>query len=202
MGNTLSPGFEVRIGAEQFPRGVGDDHLSATKIRTIRVSMKALPADTTGISWERGVMVNTSTDEDPWTAPQLCELCTKFNAGVKCWQNPCIWTRTASKQWEGHIRYHGCNMLVPYMPEWNMEMAESERWLGDITVMYTVCGRNHTAAEHLTTQDAIAKDPEWQEGQPPHVWYLAERPSVEHKGRWAGVADLRVREGDQWVIKR
>ena len=88
------------------------------------------------------------------------------------------------------------------MPGWNMDVAESERWRSDITVMYTVCGRDHTASEHLATQDAIAKDPEWQEGQPPHVWYLAERPSVEHKGRWAGVADPRFREGDQWVIKR
>ena len=51
-------------------------------------------------------------------------------------------------------------------------------------------------------QDAIAKDPDAKEGQPTHVWYLAGGPSIEHKSRWAGVADPRVREGNQWVIKR
>ena len=88
------------------------------------------------------------------------------------------------------------------MPAWITDEADSERWKQDVTVLFTVCGRDHTAKDHLKTQDAIAKDPDAKEGQPTHVWYLAKGPSIEHKSRWAGVADPRVREGNQWVIKR
>ena len=190
-GNTTTPGYEVPVGAEQFPRQPGSD---TGIIKTLCVSMRTMPPDTTKINWERSAMINASTDVlDPWAAPNMCKLCTKFNSGVPCDQKPCSWTTM-------EVNYHGCSMLVPVMPSWIMDLSEGQRLRDNVTIMYAVCGRNHSRLKHLEEQDAIARDVSQADGRPKHVWYLK---GTKDQSRWAGIADVKYRDMQgQWVPQK
>ena len=87
------------------------------------------------------------------------------------------------------IRYHACDALVPTMPEWILQLHKGERYQDDVPIMYAVCGGNHTRQQHMAFQDAIAKTPDREEGDPEYTWYLDKPPTIENKDRWAGIAN-------------
>ena len=190
-GNTTAPGYEVPMGAEQFPRQHGSD---TGIIKTLCVSMRTMPPNTTKINWEKSAKINASTDViDPWASPNMCKLCTKFNSGVPCDQKPCSWTTM-------EVNYHGCNMLVPVMPSWIMDLSEGQRMHDNVTIMYAVCGRNHSRLKHIEEQDAIARDVSEADGRPKYVWYLK---GTKDQSRWAGIADVKYRDMQgQWVPQK
>ena len=84
-----------------------------------------------------------------------------------------------------------------------MDLPEGQRLRDNVTIMYAVCGRNHSRLKHLEEQDAIARDVSEAEGRPKYVWYLKGSPSVEHQSRWAGIADVKYRDMQgQWVTQK
>ena len=198
---TTAPGYEVPVGAEQYPRD-GEDNEAI--VRTIRVAMAQMPEDTKDVKWEKAKWINISEEEDPWASPKWCGLCQKFSDGMRCDQDPCSWTSKG-----GEVKYHGCSLLVPIMPSWVMDLPEDDRWKDSVTVMFTVCGRWHSNKEHLGSQDAIARRQNWVEGQTPFIWYLGDTPSTGSQSRWAGIADPKERNSsvgpdhaEAWSIQR
>ena len=98
------------------------------------------------------------------------------------------------------VNYHGCSMLVPVMPSWIMDLSEGQRLRDNVTVMYAVCGRNHSRLKHLEEQDAIAREVSEADGRPQYVWYLR---GTQDQSRWAGIADVKYKDMQgQWVSQK
>ena len=91
-------------------------------------------------------------------------------------------------------------MLVPVMPSWIMDLSEGQRLRDNVTIMYAVCGRNHSRLKHVEEQDAIARDVSEADGRPKYVWYLK---GTKDQSRWAGIADVKYRDMQgQWVPQK
>ena len=133
-------------------------------------------------------------EDKPGDAPKFVQICKAFNDERKC-KFPCL-NKHGQPSAEGD-KAHVCDVRIPIMPQWILDLPAHERMAEGVSIKYRVCASStHSRQEHFDHQDGIVYTKEgkyaWLLGAPGKVpqnmvgrSFFVGRSDVM---RWGGVA--------------